>query len=295
MWLAFLDRITAGDDELIAYLQRVLGYCLTGSTREQILLFGYGRGANGKSVLISTIAGVLGDYHRTAGIETFTASIMERHPTELANLRGARLVTSVETEEGRKWAESRIKTLTGGDKIAARFMRQDFFEFTPQFKLVIAGNHKPALSSVDEAIRRRFNLVPFNVTIPPDERDPNLTEKLKKEWPGILKWAIEGCLEWQCTGLNPPEAVVAATRAYIEAEDALMAWLGERCIRDVNAWSGSTALFTDWKAWATSAGEPFGTQKSFSQKLEDRDFTKTKKRIGLGFNGLQIICHMTGE
>jgi hypothetical protein len=148
-----------------------------------------------------------GDYHRAAPIETFTASNHDRHPTDLAALRGARLVTSVETEEGRRWAESRIKTLTGGDKIAARFMRQDFFEYTPQFKLVIAGNHKPGLRSVDEAIRRRFNLVPFTLTIPPEERDELLPEKLKAELPGILNWMIEGCIDWLERGLAPPEAL----------------------------------------------------------------------------------------
>ena len=164
-----------------------------------------------------------------APIETFTASHQDRHPTELARLRGARLVTSVETEEGRRWAESRIKSLTGGDKIAVHFMRQDFFEFTPQFKLVIAGNHKPGLRSVDEAIRRRLNLIPFTVTIPPAERDPDLAEKLKAEWPGILAWAIVGCLAWQRDGLAAPKAVTSATAAYLEAEDAVAAWIKERC------------------------------------------------------------------
>ena len=142
-------------------------------------------GVNGKSVLLSTIAGLLGDYHKTAPIETFTASNADRHPTDLPGLRGARLVTATETEEGRRWAEARIKQLTGGDMISARFMRQDFFEFSPAFKLVIAGNHKPSLRSVDEAIRRRFHLIPFGVTIPAGERDGELADKLRTEWPGI--------------------------------------------------------------------------------------------------------------
>lgn len=136
---------------------------------------------------MSTLSGVLGDYHKTAPIETFTASTRDRHPTDVAGLRGARLVTSVETEEGRRWAESKIKTLTGGDKIAARFMRQDFFEYAPQFKLFIAGNHKPGLCSVNEAMRRRLHLIPFTRTIPPEDRDPELAEKLQSEWPGILR------------------------------------------------------------------------------------------------------------
>ena len=148
-------------------MQRLAGYALTGRTSEHALAFLYGTGANGKTTFLNAITGCAGDYHRTAPIETFTASNSDRHPTDLAGLRGARLVTAIETEEGRRWAESKIKALTGGDQIAARFMRQDFFEYAPQFKLVIAGNHKPGLRTVDEAIRRRFHLVPFTVTIPP--------------------------------------------------------------------------------------------------------------------------------
>jgi len=202
IWLAFLTRVTGGDTALEAFLQRMLGYSLTGDTSAHALFFAHGHGANGKSVCIDTAAGILKDYHATTPIEAFTVSTTDRHPTDLARLRGARLVTAVETEEGRRWAESRVKALTGGDRIAARFMRQDFFEFTPQFKLLIAGNHKPGLRSVDEAIRRRFHLVPFAVTIPAAERDLRLSEKLRAEWPGILKWMIAGCLDWQRDGLQ---------------------------------------------------------------------------------------------
>ena len=203
-WHGFMRRITNNDQELIDFLQRVLGYSLTGVTIEHALFFLYGTGANGKSVLLSTVAGILADYHTTAAIETFTVSKSERHPTDLAHLRGARLVTASETEEGHPWAEARIKYLTGGDKIAARFMRQDFFEFIPSFKLIIAGNHKPGLRSVDEAIRRRLHLIPFSITIPSAERDPQLLERLKAEWPGILSWMIQGCRDWRSIGLQPP-------------------------------------------------------------------------------------------
>ena len=211
----FLDEITDGDTELQSFLQRVFGYSLTGSTREHALFFGYGTGRNGKSVLIDTVSGIANDYHIVAPIETFTASGHERHPTDLAGLRGARLVTAIETEEGRRWAESRIKALTGGDKISARFMRQDFFQYKPQFKLVIAANHKPSLRSVDEAIRSRFNLIPFLVTIPLDQRDLQLGETLKAEWSGILQWMIDGCVSWQELGLAPPKSVTDATTAYL--------------------------------------------------------------------------------
>jgi putative DNA primase/helicase len=244
-------------------VKRVAGYGLTGVTREHALFFGYGTGANGKSVLVNTLAGILGEYYKAAPIETFTASNTDRHPTELAGLRGARLVTAVETEEGRRWAESRIKTLTGGDKVSARFMRQDFFEYVPQFKLLIAGNHKPGLRSVDEAIRRRFHLIPFAVTIPPGERDETLTERLRKEWPGVLAWMIDGCAEWLEQGLSPPEAVASATAVYLEAQDATAAWIEETCQADANAWESRTRLFESWKEWASAAGEYVGSRPRF--------------------------------
>jgi putative DNA primase/helicase len=294
-WKEFLNRVTAGDEDLQKFLQRKAGYALTGLTREHALFFLYGLGANGKSVYLNTLAGIMGEYHRTAAIETFTASNTDRHPTDLAGLRGARLVTAIETEEGRRWAESRIKSLTGGDRIAARFMRQDYFEFTPQFKLVIAGNHKPGLRSVDEAIRRRFNLIPFTVSIPPEERDEGLTEKLKAEWPGILAWMIEGCLDWQRAGLKPPQVVLTATAEYLESEDALTSWMDDRCERTTQSWASSTDLFISWKNWADAAGEPSGTQKRFSQKLEERGFDKERNRDGRGFRGLRIVTSMYGS
>ncbi|RBP08521.1 P4 family phage/plasmid primase-like protein [Roseiarcus fermentans] len=275
-WDEFLRTVTGGDAELAAYLRRVAGYCLTGETTESALFFLYGLGANGKSVFIATLAGVMADYARTAPIETFTASAVDRHPTDIAGLRGARLVTATETEDGRRWAESRIKQLTGGDMISARFMRGDFFEFRPTFKLVIAGNHKPGLRSVDEAIRRRFHLIPFAVTIPPEDRDPGLAEKLRAEWPGILAWAIEGALEWRTEGLRQPQAVRDATADYLEAEDSVAAWIDDRCEQNPAAWETSASLFASWSHWATKAGEFIGSAKKFTQRLEARGFARDK-------------------
>src|SRR4029077_2383546 len=201
LWLKFIARVTGGNYDLQMFLQRIAGYSLTGDTSEHALFFLYGTGRNGKGVFLNTLSAILADYAAVAPMETFIATQGERHPTDLAGLRGARLVSAQETEEGRRWAESKIKALTGGDPITARFMRQDFFTFEPQFKLLIAGNHKPGLRTVDEAIPRRFYLIPFTVTIPAEERDPGLLEKLKTEWPGILHWMIEGCLSWQQRGL----------------------------------------------------------------------------------------------
>ena len=254
------------------FIQRMCGYALTGVTREHALFFVYGTGANGKSVFLNVISGAMGDYAKAAPIEAFISSNNEHHPTDIAGLQGARLVTSVETEDGRRWAESKLKALTGGDRIAARFMRQDFFEYVPQFKLVIAGNHKPGLRTVDEAIRRRFNLLPFTVTIPASERDAELTEKLRAEWPGILQWTIDGCLAWQREGLNAPAIVLSATADYFTAEDALGQWVEENCVTGRKYWTSGATLFANWREWSERSGEHTGSQKRFSQALQARGF-----------------------
>jgi putative DNA primase/helicase len=287
-WERFLERILSGDQELKSFLQRVCGYALTGVTREHALFFLYGTGANGKSVFVNTINGILNSYQRTAAIETFTASTSDRHPTDLAGLRGARLVTAMETEEGRRWAESKIKSLTGGDKIAARFMRQDFFEFTPQFKLLVAGNHKPGLRAVDEAMRRRVNLIPFTVTIPADERDSGLAERLKTEWGGILQWAIEGCLDWQKNGLKQPDAVTAATEEYLAEEDVPAIWLQECCEQGSKFWASARDLYDSFKSWAERSGEFVVSSKRFSLQLSDRGFDRAKMGGQRGFRGLRL-------
>jgi putative DNA primase/helicase len=275
LWLAFLDRVFRSDQELIAFAQRMLGYSLTGSIRDHALFFLYGTGGNGKGVFLNTWHKIMGDYSCIASMETFVASKTERHPTDLAMLRGARAVMAQETEEGQRWAESRIKALTGGDAISARFMRQDFFTFEPAFKLMIAGNHKPSLRNVDEAVRRRFNLVPFTVTIPKAERDPNLPQKLEAEWPGILAWAIEGCLEWQRIALAPPPAVLDATEGYLADEDAIGRFLDERCeVGDMLAMEEVKELFASWRDWCNATGEYAGSTKRFSQNLETRGFQR---------------------
>ena len=200
-------------------------------------------------------------------------------------------MTATETEEGRRWAESKVKMLVGGDKISARFMKQDFFDYVPQFKLIISGNHKPGLRSVDEAIRRRFNLVPWLITIPPEERDDELGDKLKIEWPAILAWMIDGCVDWQERGLAPPEAVTTATAAYLEAQDSVAAWLEDNCERDQNAWEGSLDLFASWKGWAEQSGVFVGDIKTFRDRLEHRNgivFRKHPTTRRSGFFGVRL-------
>jgi putative DNA primase/helicase len=294
LWSKFLATVTNNDKELQTFLARVCGYALTGSISEHALFFLHGQGANGKSVFINTVTGIFGDYHRTAPIETFTATNVDRHPTELAGLRGARMVTAVETEEGRRWAEARVKSLTGGDRVAARFMRQDFFEYVPQFKLLIAGNHKPGLRSVDEAIRRRFNLVPFAVTIPLGERDKDLGDKLRAEWSGILSWMIEGCKQWQKKSLAPPKAVTDATDEYLKAEDALLLWIDECCRKGPDEWTEVGILFASWTEYADAMGEFVGSAKRFSQRLEAHGYTPLRSDQR-GFRGLTVFKEQTTQ
>ncbi len=289
-WRSFLSDVTGGDQNLQAYLQRMVGYALTGSTREHALFFLYGTGANGKSVFVNTLADILGDYATNAPMDTFMETRTDRHPTDMAGLRGARFVAAIETEQGKRWAESKLKNLTGGDKIAARFMRQDFFEFFPQFKLFVAGNHKPAIRNIDEAMKRRLHLIPFTITVPPEKRDKHLQQKLLAERDGILAWALEGCLAWQRLGrLDPPQLVLDATDEYFEAEDALGRWMDERCLRVGTAKSLTAELFTDWKQWAEAAGEFVGSQKRFADLLLTRGLEKWRNGMGLrGFQGIGL-------
>jgi putative DNA primase/helicase len=290
LWTTFLKRITDDSEDLQNYLQRMAGYCLTGSIQEHVLFFLYGTGANGKSVFVNTLLGIWKDYGLTIGTDMLMVSQTDRHPTEVARLRGVRLAVGSEVEVGRTWAESKIKALTGGDRLQARFMRQDFFEFDPLFKLMIIGNNKPSLRGVDEAIRRRLHLIPFTVTIPPAERDRALPEKLKAEWPSILGWAIAGCRTWQADGLNPPKAVVDATAEYLSGEDTFERWRDECATPDINAWESSADLWGSWQSWAQRAGEPVGKQRAFSNMLVEHGLIPEPQghKNTRGFKGLRI-------
>lgn len=294
-WMKFLDEITGGDPLLQDFLKRVAGYCLTGSTRAHALFFLYGLGANGKTVFVNALSGILGDYATTAPIETFVESSQDRHSTELAKLAGARLVNASETSAGRAWDEAKVKLMTGGDKITARFMRQDFFDYVPQFKLVISGNHRPNLRNVDEAIRRRLHLIPFAVTIPAEERDTELSEKLKEEWPGIFRWAIEGCLEWQRIKLAPPDCVRTATEEYLDAENTIEHWISERCEVGSQHVDSAGNLFQSFGRWCQQEGEHEGSHKHFSQALTAHGFKKSKEGGQRVFRGIRLKLLNLGD
>lgn len=297
-WRRFLEQTTGGDQALAEYLQRVAGYWLTGLTSEQCLFFFWGPGGNGKSVFVNTLRNLMGDYATNSPMETFTAQPNggEQHPTALAMLRAARLVTASENEKGRAWAEARIKSLTGGDAITARFMRENFFTFQPKFKLGLLGNHQPVLQSVDDAIRRRFRMIPF--THRPVEVDMQLEASLEAEWPAILRWAIDGCLEWQASGLGPPDVVTEATGRYLEDQDLVGRWIESQCEVAAPPYSALDercpkgrvgVLYDNFRRWCEAEGLKPWASPTLMRELEKRGFpphrtSEARWRLGIALN-----------
>jgi putative DNA primase/helicase len=287
LFTKFLRRIFDDDVELIGYLQRMFGYSLTGSTREQVILVCWGIGANGKSTLLETFRAGLGDYACTADSSLLMTKAHDGIRNDVARLVGIRFVSTGETEAGRYLAEALVKQLTGNDKVAARFLYSEFFEFDPQFKLALATNHKPAIRGTDDAIWRRIHLVPFNVTIPEVERDKLLSQKLRKELPGILAWAVRGCLQWQKDGLNPPDKVLFATRSYRAESDVLGAFFKDCCVVRSDLQETAGNLYATYKSWCETNGEKSMTQQRFGGALADRGFTSTRTRRIRSWIGLQ--------
>jgi len=286
---AFLLDAASGDRGLIKFLQVLSGYAMTGDTSEHLLAFIYGPGGNGKSVFLNTIGGLLGDYHTAAAMETFTESHHDRHPTDLAMLRGSRLVTCAETSEGRAWAETRIKQMTGGDPISARFMRRDFFTYQPTFQLLIVGNHKPRLRNINDAMRRRLAIIPF--VHAPSNPDHALGEKLRAEWPGILRWMIEGCLIWQAEGIKLPDIVMETTKEYFLEQDLLGQWIEEWLEKTSRAESKmlGTKLYESFVYFAQQAGEHKpGDIKWFHEQMEQHGFVRTKSHGERVYRGVKF-------
>jgi len=280
-WEAFLDRVMAGDRELVTFLQRAVGYSLTGSTGEQVLFLLHGVGANGKSTFVETVRALLGDYATQADFTTFLRREGESVRNDIARLAGARFVAAVEADAGKALAESVVKQLTGGDTITARFLFREYFEFVPAFKVWLAANHKPSIRGVDHGIWRRIRLVPFTVTIPEAERDPQLTLKLRRELPGILAWAVRGCLAWREHGLAAPAGVVDATATYREEMDVLGGFLEECGVASHRARVKAKDLYTAYTAWCEANGERPISQKVMGQRLQDRGFQRFKGSRGV--------------
>jgi putative DNA primase/helicase len=275
-------------EALRRFVQRVIGYAAAGVVSEEVLVILYGVGANGKSTLVNVVMEALGDYAMQAAPDLLLAK-KGSHPTELADLFGARFVASVETDEGRRLAEGLVKQLTGRDPIKARRMREDFWQFDPTHTVFLATNHRPEVKGTDHAIWRRLKLVPFEVTIPEPEQDKGLPEKLREELPGILAWIVRGCWEWQRDGIGEPEEVKSATTSYRADMDVLAGFIEDRCVVDPDAWAAFADLYASYQDWCEESGEKAETKRRFGTRLKERGFepgrgtgnTPIRRGIGL--------------
>lgn len=252
-FLRFLGEIFGGDAELIEFVQRWHGHALTGDIREQLLLIYHGEGGNGKSVLLDTITHVMGDYAGEAPPDLLVVRKHPEHPTEIADLLGKRLVVASETERGAELRLQLVKRITGNERLKARRMRQDYFEFARTHKLILVTNNRPVIREETEAAWRRLRLVPFDVVIPPEQRDKDLMRKLRDEVPGILAWMVRGAVDWAREGLPEPESVLAATRAYRGASSSVDRFLAERCILGDGLSCSSTDLIGAYCEWCAGA------------------------------------------
>lgn len=283
LWLKFLNEVFDGNQELIDFVQRLAGYSLTGETREHKLFFFYGTGRNGKSVFLNTLYAILGDYSKRAASETFMASMGDKHATGLAGLQGARLVAGSELAKGKTWDEATIKDLTGGDVVSARYMRGDFFDFVPQLTLIIAGNNQPSFRGVDPAIRARVVLVPFTVRIPEKDRDEHLQEKLLAEAPAILRWAIDGCVAWEKSGLQVPSVVSEASDEYLDDEDMFGRFLDECLVEESGAFTPVPDVFKAYKDWCHIQGTHPWTMLAVKKEMKARNFEEQRTSVARGF------------
>jgi putative DNA primase/helicase len=284
MWMKFLDDVTKGDKELQEYIQCCVGYSLSGSNREQCAYFLYGMGNNGKSTFLDTVADMLGDYAANTQPET----IMMKHlggdgaNSDVARLKSSRFVTCEEPTEGVRLNEGLLKQLTGGSKITCRFLYGDEFEYTPEFKIWVATNHKPVIRGMDLGIWRRIKLIPFEVNIPPEKVDKTLKYKLRKEMPQILRWAVEGCIKWQKEGITEPECVQQAVKEYKNEMDLLAGFIEDAIVIDYDCNERIMAkdLFGMYIKWAKANNEYEMTSKKFFKEITQK--LPEKGRIGAG-------------
>lgn len=275
-WIRFLHEIFNADDELIKFIQRAVGYSLTGETREQCMFFCWGSGANGKSTFLDVLRWIMGDYAANTPFSTFDLSRQSSIPNDIAALYRARMVTASETNESRRMNEGRVKAMTGDAALTARFMHREFFTFRPLFKIWLAMNHKPIITGTDDGIWRRIRLIPFTVSFK-DRADKTLSDKLKAELPGILTWAVQGCLSWQALGLGMPEAVMSATTAYRTESDVLNQFLDEALVVNTSAKVTAGELYKHYVQWCKDTGhEPYNST-NFGRRLTERGFEKVRQ------------------
>lgn len=284
-WSEFLNDIFDGDQELIKYIQKAVGYSMTGSTREQCMFFCYGNGANGKSTFLEVIGAILGDYAVNIQPETIMVKNNQGANSDIARLKGARFITTVEPNEGARLNEGLVKQLTGGDTVTARRLYGNEFEFSPEFKLWMGTNHKPIIRGRDEGIWRRMHMIPFMVTIPDHKKDKMLKHKLKKELPGILNWAVQGCLLWQREGLGMPAKVMDAVKEYRSEMDVVSAFLTECTVKFGEEKANN--LYDAYSKWATDNNEYRMSNTKFGKEIALR-FEKKRKPDGFYYIGVKL-------
>lgn len=298
IWHAFLSRILP-DPEVRAFVQAALGYACTGVIRDHVLCVAWGSGANGKSTLLDAVAEALGDYAQAAPPELIAPN-HDEHPTLMADLQGARLVVTSELDDGRRLAEATVKRLTGGDPVKARYMRQDLFQFNPTWHMWLGTNHRPRISGTDHAIWRRLRLIPFTVTVPDEEQDRQLPAKLAAEGPGILAWLLAGCAAWRTAGSLPnPLAVRMATDDYRAGQDALGAFLADRCHVEPDATGSAADMYASYRSWAESTGERILSQRRFGEGLAERGLEQYRTAAARRWRGVGLLSDgmtlLTGE
>lgn len=278
-WMDFLNYVMGGNQGLIDFLQEAVGYSLTGDSSEQVMFILYGTGNNGKTTFLRTVGNLLGDYAAQTPTETLLVKRHSQIPNDVARLRGARFVSATEAEENRRLAESLIKQLTGGDKVAARFLYAEWFEYVPTYKIFLGTNHKPVIRGTDPAIWRRIRLIPFEVTIPERKRDRRFLDKLLPELSGILNWAVAGCLAWQSDGLKTPVQVREATAAYRTEMDHLMNFLEDRCVMGEGFRVQASDLYKAYCEWCGGNNERALTGTRFGRRMSERGFEKERSRF----------------
>jgi putative DNA primase/helicase len=286
----FLQTIFKGDSTLIEFIRRAVGYSLTGDVKEQALFMCYGIGANGKSTFLDIITELMGDYAQSLPMQSLMMKYNDGGvPNDIAKLTGARFVGAVETDEGKRLSESLIKQLTGGDRISARFMRAEFFDFKPSFKIWMGVNHRPVITGTDYGIWRRVKLIPFDVVIPESERDTELPDKLRAEMSGILNWALAGCLEWGNRGLQIPDCVKLATEEYRHDMDKLADFIQERCNVGDAFRARSSELYQAYKQWTEQEGARALDSKKFKLQMLERGFTAVRQSDGIYIHGITLL------
>ncbi len=288
-WSKFLQRVQPVQ-EMRDFLARLVGHALEGRVSEHVLPIFWGDGANGKGTFINAIIAALGEYADAADPDLLTARNFDAHPTGTADLFGLRLAILHESDAGRRLAEATVKRLTGGDRLKARRMREDFWSFDPSHTFVMLTNHKPLVSGTDEGIWRRIQLVPWPVVIPASERDEDLGQRLVLEADAILTWVVDGYRDWRSRGLDEPEPVTSATNSYRIESDALRRFLDERCLLGPNFTVRSSELFGTWSAWCARESEEPGTNKAFTTALRGRGYDTNRTNIGAVWRGIGLAA-----